>query len=493
MREVTIESGRILGVPCGWPGYTKFLGIPYAAPPVARLRWRPPQPASNWDGVRDCARGSRICPQPPVDGLNGFYRREFYPVAEEQDEDCLYLNVWTPARTPEEHLPVMVWIHGGAFCTGYGHSSHFDGEGFCKRGIILVTINYRVNVFGFLAHPQLDRESEHGTSGNYGLLDQICAVRWVYRNISAFGGDPERITLAGQSAGAMSVNCLIASPLLRTPIKGAILESGGGLCALNGTTCRDGALVKKQTDLKAVFGVDSIAEARAIPAEKLLGMYWNAAKRGFPMGPVVDGYVLPDTIYGLALEGKVLDIAYLIGFTGAEQLCIPQSRKELFHILSDEMGEENARLYLKGVPSEPEDFSRYAQDYTSEELRIDAELWALNQKKLGRKLPYLYYFDRQMPGDDSGAFHASELYYVFQTFHRSWRPMSGTDYELSEACCSYWSNFVKRQDPNEAGLPVWEASRYPGQFIELGKRVGMISLPDSPRMDVRRTALLPDV
>ena len=175
MRETRTETGRVRGVACGWPSITAFYGIPYAAPPVGGLRWRPPQPAAPWEGVRDCARPSARCPQLGV-GKGSFYEREFYPVEEPMDEDCLYLNVWTPAQEEGEKLPVIFWVHGGAFMTGYGHSAHFDGEPFARQGVILVTINYRLNIFAWMTHPQLSAESENHTSGNYGLLDQVAAL-----------------------------------------------------------------------------------------------------------------------------------------------------------------------------------------------------------------------------------------------------------------------------------------------------------------------------
>ena len=175
MRETTVENGKIKGIPCGWPSITVFYGIPYAAPPVGDLRWKAPQPAVGWEGVRDCARASAKCWQLGV-GKGSFFEHEFYPYEEEMDEDCLYLNVWTPAQSTEERLPVIFWIHGGGFMTGYGHSAHFDGEHFARQGVILVTINYRLNIFGWMVHPELDAESPEGVSGIYGLLDLIAAL-----------------------------------------------------------------------------------------------------------------------------------------------------------------------------------------------------------------------------------------------------------------------------------------------------------------------------
>ena len=228
LTQVTVENGRLQGVPGNVPAYTVFKGVPYAKPPVGPLRWKAPQPAEDWTGIRLADRFSCIAyqgahtPEFP-------YTKEFYPVEEPMSEDCLYLNVWTPAQSADERLPVLFWVHGGAYTGGYGFEMEFDGEGFCKRGCILVTINYRLGVLGFLAHPELSAESERGVSGNYGTLDQICALHWVRRNIAAFGGDPDNITVFGQSAGAKSVLTLITSPLSRGDIAKAIPMSGGGI------------------------------------------------------------------------------------------------------------------------------------------------------------------------------------------------------------------------------------------------------------------------
>lgn len=490
LRETRVENGLVRGIPCGWAGYTQYLGIPYAAPPVGELRWRAPQPAADWEGVRDCSRGSAICWQPTVGGEGSFYKREFYPVSEEKSEDCLYLNVWTPAQSTEEKLPVLFWIHGGGYRTGYGHSCHFDGEPFAKRGVILVTINYRLNVFGFMVHPELDAENEQGVSGNYGLLDQMFALEWVYRNIGAFGGDSEKITIAGQSAGAGSVQHLVSSPFMKTPIRGAIMQSGGGIRVLS----RMNSNLKEaeaHTDLMAAFGVSSIEEARKIPAEELFRKAF--ACPGFPMGPVVDGAVVPESLSDIARKGGTKDIAYLIGFTGAEGLMAPSDREQVRKAMTAELGPEAAETYMADVPEDPEAFKAFAKDYTGEEMRVGIEAWGILQERFGRRPVYTYCFDRMLPGDDVGPFHASDLWYVFETFHRSWRPMTGKDFELSEACCSYWCNFVRNLDPNEAGLPRWEPMVKPGAFMELGEDIGMMEMPDRPRLAVRREAITKEV
>ena len=282
MRETVIETGRVQGIACGWPSITAFYGIPYAAPPVGELRWRPPRPAASWSGIRDCARPGPRCPQLGV-GKGSFYEREFYPVEEPMDEDCLYLNVWTPAQGTAEKLPVIFWVHGGAFMTGYGHSAHFDGEPFARQGVILVTINYRLNIFGWMVHPELSAESERHASGNYGLLDQLFALEWVRRNIAAFGGDPDNITVAGQSAGAMCVQALLTTPLTRGMIGKAVMQSGGGITAAPDMRFPSLAEAEERADL-SLLGVSSIAEARALPWQELLTTAMSPVSSAIPPG-----------------------------------------------------------------------------------------------------------------------------------------------------------------------------------------------------------------
>lgn len=233
---VTTKQGAVKGFCSEDKQTVVFRGVPYAQPPVGDLRFRRPQEHEPWEGVRDCTRFSAVCPQADLRGMD-LYGKEFYDGEEVvMNEDCLYLNIWTPAGSTEKSgLPVLFWIHGGAFMHGHGSEKEFDGEGFAKKGVILVTINYRVNAFGFFAHPDLEAENAERVSGNYGILDQIFALRWVRENIAAFGGDPEKITIFGQSAGCMSVQTIISSPLSAGMVRGAVLQSGGGIRALHET------------------------------------------------------------------------------------------------------------------------------------------------------------------------------------------------------------------------------------------------------------------
>ena len=488
MRETTVENGKVRGIPCGWPSITAFYGIPYAAPPVGELRWRAPQPAADWNGVRDCARASAKCPQLGV-GKGSFFEKEFYPYEEEMSEDCLYLNVWTPAQEKEEKLPVIFWVHGGAFMTGYGHSAHFDGEHFARKGVILVTINYRLNIFGWMVHPELSAESEHGVSGNYGLLDQIFALQWVKRNIASFGGDPENITIAGQSAGAMCVQALLSSPLTEGLAAKAIMQSGGGI-----TPCADMrfptlAEAEARTDL-SLLGVSSIEEARALSWQEVLERWMKSMPgHGLTRTPVQDGYVLPLSLDEAARTGNYRKIPCLMGYKEKEGIAVAPGYDAFVRQMEEEYGSEKAKEYLALCP-EPEHFSEFIQENFREEVQAAALAWAETLEEQKNGPVYLYCLDRKLPGDEKGAFHAADLWYVFQTFMRGWRPWTGEDYELAHACNSYWAGFARTGKPCGPDLPEWTPYTKENPLtMELGERIGMLEIPENDRITFRKEFL----
>lgn len=390
-----------------------FRGLPYAQPPVGPLRFCRPQTHAPWQGVLPCKEFGPRCPQADLAGME-FYGKEFYDqLVPPCGEDCLTLNIWTPADAgPESRLPVLFWIHGGAFMHGCGSEKEFDGEGFAQKGVVLVTINYRVNAFGFFAHPDLEAENPEGVSGNYGILDQLFALDWVRANIAAFGGDPEKITLAGQSAGCMSVQALISSPLAKGMVQGAILQSGGGLRALHETPTKEHAWTAGR-QLMEHLGVYSIQELRQVPAQALMEGAYAVAGEQLRWTPHQDGWLLPGSTDALAESGQVHDIAYMIGSLG------------------DDIGGSSL-------------------------LQESGARWCQNQLELGRRPAYLYFFDRKLPGDHAGAFHSAELWYVFQTQDRCWRPWEDRDHQLAGEVSAYWANFVKTGDPNGPGLPRWE-------------------------------------
>ncbi|MDL2234226.1 carboxylesterase family protein [Ruminococcaceae bacterium OttesenSCG-928-L11] len=434
---VSTKFGQLKGV-CK-QDYTVFRGVPYAKPPVGDLRWKAPVEPDCWDGVRQADRFGTRC-MSTVQEPGAFYYKEFF--ADEDyipamSEDGLYLNVWTPAESGEERLPVAFWIHGGAFSGGFGTELEFDGEAFCRQGVILVTINYRLGALGFLAHPELSAEDPDGHSGNYGILDQIAALKWVYENIAAFGGDPGRITVFGQSAGAMSVQTLVSSPLTRGMIAGAILQSGGGYQSLS----RDVTL-KEMQEIGAGFlahcGVSSVRELREMDSEtisRFSNEYFVECARkgigGLPFVPCIDGYVLHSG-YNAAIEsGDIADIPYMLGSTKNDVGATPEN---------PETG-PGSMLYEGCI-----NWSRYLE-------------------KLGRAPAHVYWFTRAPLGDDAGAFHSAELWYVFGTLHRSWRPKTEADYALSRQMVAHWCSFVKTGNPNGDSLPQWKPCTEQDPFV----------------------------
>ena len=386
-----------------------FRGIPYAEAPVGGLRFRRPQEKKPWDGVRPCKEFGARCPQADLASMD-FYGKEFYDeMVPPCNEDCLYLNIWAPSEG--ENLPVLFWIHGGAFMHGCGSEKEFDGEGFSRKGVILVSVNYRVNAFGFFAHPDLEKENPEGVSGNYGILDQIFALQWVRENIGAFGGDRSRITLCGQSAGCMSVQTIISSPLTKGMAAGAILQSGTGLPPRRSSPTRD-EMMETSRRLMEHLKVSTIDELRRVPADALMQAAYATQTGGLCWRPHIDGWLLPAQPEDLAESGAIHDIPYMIGCTG------------------DDIGD--------GA------------------LKDGTAAWCENQLSLGRTPAYLYFFDRKLPGDDAGAFHSSELWYVFETQPRCWRPWEPHDRELSQTMAGCWANFAKHGDPNGSDLPLWE-------------------------------------
>lgn len=419
MQSTVIAQGKLRGVPM--EGYTVFKGVPYAQPPVGALRFQPPKAPSAWEGIRVCDTFPRACWQNDQP-MGSFYQKEFHDKPErfsEKSEDCLYLNIWTPAETEGAKLPVAVWIHGGAFDHGFGHEVEFDGAGFAKHGVVLVTINYRVGVFGYFAHPWLNERSGNGVSGNCGLLDQLTALRWVKENIGAFGGDADKITVFGQSAGSMSVQAIVSSPLSKGLLHGAILQSGGGYrSSLNRDTTLAQAC-EMGTEFTTRYGLDTYdALLNADPADLLRWQtdYQHTCVLGMPFRPCIDGLVLPEGFNACAEAGHTQNIAYMLGST------------------LDDIG-ETKELHAQGRRGF---------------LRGSCIAWSLLQEKLGRKPAYVYDFVHALPGDDAGAFHSSEIWYVFGSLGNSWRPFTDADYALSSRMMDDWVGFMRDGHPSYA-------------------------------------------
>jgi para-nitrobenzyl esterase len=474
---VRIESGPVEGVPARTPGVTAFQGIPYAAPPVGQLRWKPPQPPEPWPVVRNADRYAPACMQIYM----GPTSTAFFGDYEVKSEDCLYINVWTPAKSAADKLPVLVWIHGGGFRVGSGTERLHHGDNLAAKGVVLVTFNYRLGVFGFLAHPELTRESGHNASGNYGLMDQIAALKWVRTNIAAFGGDPGRVTIFGESAGAGSVSYMQASPLAKGLFHGAIGESGGQFSGRN--VQKLGGAEANGVKFAELMGASSLAALRKKPAEELLNAIpaLGAAGGGTPnlsIGPMVDGYVVPEDVYLIFAKGLQNDVPVIVGSNADEGTTLRLRPPEL-----DTASEkaELAKLYPSGTE----------EKITSGSMLWTMRAWASLETKTGTHKAFVYYFSHHPPFPKDGVFqrdvtkvgahHSAEIIYVFNNLairdSRNW-PWSAWDHELADRMSSYWVNFATTGDPNGKGLPKWPAyDDASQQAIQFGDTVAAIPIP----------------
>lgn len=498
LRKVKTENGWVQGAPSGNTAVTVFRGIPYAAPPVGANRWKAPQPHEDWAGVYDAGRFHAIAAQAIED--HAFYSNEFYRFREEMDEDCLYLNVWTPAVAADEKLPVMFFIHGGGFRSGYSYEIFVDGDSYGQNGVILVTIDYRLGCLGYLAHPEMTAENANHASGNYGLLDQIAALKWVRRNIAAFGGDPDNITISGQSAGAISVQNLITSPLTEGDIAKAIMQSAGGYGGGRLSTIDMLALDEAERIGESVFelmGISTLEEARQLPWQRVVDaeLAYSRAHGGFLFAPIVDGYAQTLSCDEAIQSLKVCNIPYIVGMNANENgsyasvAIEPENTyREQIQIMLGKYAD--AFFQVIGIDANP----AYAIAHGGLNDRIQPMMlaWCEYMAQQNRPSNYLYYFNRDMPGSDHvGAFHSAELWYTFKTIHRCWRPMQGTDYKLADAMNAYWCNFARTGDPNGNGLPKWEPyCTFNRAGMEFGERIGMLDNPGAARTHFLRDYIL---
>ena len=446
---VKVSEGMVQGTIEG--GLTVYRGIPFAKPPVGDLRWKAPQPSPKWEGVKQTIKFAPA----PMQGGNP---------PSGKSEDCLYLNVWTPAKSTKEKVPVLVWIYGGGFSFGSTSEPGYSGEKLAKKGVVLVSIAYRLGQLGFLAHPELSAENPNKVSGNYGLLDQIAGLKWIQKNIAAFGGDPNKVTIFGESAGGISVSMLCASPLAKGLFHGAVSESGGSFGSTRPTTFPgenmktlkqaefDGKLYAQKVD------VSSVAELRKIEAGKL--------PMGMGMGggwPIVDGYVIPDDQHKLYEAGKYNDTPILIGYNSDEGASFSREKTPEDYIAGvktryGKFADELIKAYPPGENSVPK---------TARDLARDAAFgwqtwsWARLQAKTGKSKVYYYYFDqhpdypKDSPRYGYGSPHGQDVAYVFMNLDASNPQTTKSDLEISEAMGIYWTNFAKYGDPNGQGVPKW--------------------------------------
>ena len=452
-----IEGGKVQGVSTDINGVYVFRGIPYAAPPIHELRWKAPQPAVPWNGVRVCDRFGR--PGFQHTQFNGGYYTEWgYGDESTYSEDCLYLNVWTSKPGQKDaRLPVILWLHGGGCREGFGSEPEFDGQEIAAKDVVLVSINYRLGVFGFLAHPELTAESGHNASGDYGLLDQIKSLEWVRDNIAAFGGDPDNVTLSGQSAGGGCVRLLCESPLARGLFHKAVIMSAGGLVTANESPATpESATPVSTADLsefqqaelksKAIMdwaGYTSLQKMRQASTEAIFAVaeIYNSSTGNFPeisgmsllngyQHPIIEGYVSTESFDEAALDGTLANVPYMIGYT--------------------------------------------MNDYR--EMSDEIIAFCLNRQAVGGRA-WAYEFARPLPDDNShpearkahqestdevsalttlqGAFHSSDLWYFFKSMRHSWRPWTEGDWQLSEKMLTAWTNFARYGNPNGATDGEW--------------------------------------
>jgi para-nitrobenzyl esterase len=487
---VKIASGALEGTLEKASRVQSFKGIPFAQPPTGDLRWKPPQAVRSWQGTRKADKFGPRCMQRPIFGDMGFR-------SDGMSEDCLYLNVWKPAKPSGQKLPVLVYFYGGGFVAGDGSEPRYDGESMAGKGMVAITVNYRLGVFGFLAHPELSRESAHKASGNYGLLDQQAALKWVQQNVAAFGGDPKKVTIAGASAGSISVSAQMASPLSKDLIAGAIGESGSIIGALSAVPLAEGeqAGVKFATGL----GATSLAALRAMSAEQLLDA---TAKPGTPFpSPTVDGYFLPKSPAEIYAAGEQAKVPLLAGVNseemgyfailGREKPTVENYRKALQRLYADK-AEEVFKLYPATSETEVMDA---AQDLAGDRfISYSTWKWLDLATKTGGKPTYYYLYARPRPAmraemgnataglaggvvrgnqpaanarpQPRGAVHSAEIEYAMGNLDSNkvyaWTP---DDYKVSKLMQGYFVNFIKTGNPNGKGLPNWQTFRQGQRLI----------------------------
>ena len=506
-------DGLVAG--CVDQGVRVFKGIPYAKPPVAELRWRPPQMVEPWKGVRPATSFGPRCVQfdRPKASIS------YFP-AEPESEDCLYLNVWAPSDGDRPY-PVMVWFHGGGYNVGSGSLPLFHGGSLARGGVILVTMNYRLGRLGFLAHPDLTAESEYGASGNYGLLDQLAALQWVHRNIAAFGGDPGCVTIFGQSAGAYSVSYFMTSPLAKGLFHRAIGQSGGGFGPVDFTSGTSDALQAlpdaevSGVRLASRIGVKSIAALRMRNSYEIqmsriddgfeAGQGYDRFKPPSGRGafdnayPIVDGYLIPDTVRSLFERGAQHDVPLMTGSNSHERGTTVQPPPTVQSYIDDARAQygDLADRYLDVYPAHADADSREVGGYAIGDRIFTWQnwKWARAQASSG-KSPVFYYRFTRVPPHPTGkifvenpqniprAYHGAEIAYVFGSFDAWDWPWQPEDVVLSERMTRYWTNFAKTADPNGEGLPQWPSFNDTASVLFLDGDIKVGTVPNPERLDL---------
>jgi para-nitrobenzyl esterase len=486
---VRLDTGSVSGVDLK-EGVRVFKGIPFAAPPVGELRWRAPQPAAKWEGVRKGDQFGPTCSSGAAGRGGGGGKgggkgapnpgpAKAGPPPQAASEDCLYINVWTPAKSASERLPVIVWTYGGGFTGGSGSEPRYDGEALAGKGAVVVTYNYRLGTFGFFAHPELTKESGHNASGNYGMLDMAASLRWVQKNITAFGGDPRRVTIAGESAGAGLVAAMTGSPEGKGLFHRSIAQSsawmGIGIAKMR-------TLAQSEEAGKKAAGTHTLAELRAMSTPEV-AQNLTGVQAGF----VVDGWLIPEDLSITFAKGKQNDVDVLVGSNRDEGTFLgggpatAEAAKTRARQTYDDLADDFLQLYPAGSDAEAV-ASGLAR--TRDEMGWAMRTWAELTVKRGKKA-YLYYFTHVPPGGGNrGATHTAELPYMFNNppANGSW---TDTDKKLADMMSSYWVNFAATGDPNTKGLPTWSpynAKNNDAKAMVFGDTVEFGPHIDAPRL-----------
>jgi len=464
--QIQTDNGIIQGIDDS--GILEFKGIPYAQPPTGNRRWKPPKPVKNWSGIRKTDQFAPRCMQKDIFG-DLMYR------SKKASEDCLYLNVWTPVKSgnlKNKHLPVLVYFYGGGFVAGDGSELRYDGKNMARHGIVTITVNYRLGVFGFLALPSLTKESPNNASGDYGLLDQVQALRWVKKNVASFGGDPDKVTIGGQSAGSLSISALITTPLSQNLFRGAIGESGSVLGTLSAVPLNKGE--KTGEKFEQMVGAQSLSELRAISADSLLDASLQQNVPRFPI--TVDGYYFPESPFKIYAEGQQANVPLLVGWNSEEvpyqflmgnKKPTPKNFSQVVHKLYGKHADSLLALYPHATTKQAK---KSATDLASTRfIKFSTWKWSYMQNKTADKPVYRYYYSHIRPpaGIDSlksqfkptGAVHAAEIPYVLGNLPRYINIYKWTydDYNVSHIFENYVVNFIKTGNPNGLGLPSWNS------------------------------------
>jgi para-nitrobenzyl esterase len=457
---ITTANGKLLGEYSNSSDSIRvFKSIPFALPPTGTRRWKPAEPPSDWVATRSALQFSPDCIQPPYPE-NTFFSSTNAPTS----EDCLYLNIWAP-RESGEKIPVMVWIHGGGLTRGSGSTGAYDGTALAKKGVLLVTINYRLGIFGYFAHPELSAESPQDASGNYGTTDQIAALKWIRDNIQAFGGDAGNITIFGESAGSFSVNHLMASPLAKNLFHRAIGQSGSALGPMNLSNKGKNSGESQGMHFASTVGANSLRELRDMPATELLAKSLN---RRFE--PLVDGWVFPDTISNIFKAGKQNAVPLIVGFNADEGTtlgvlsAIPEDANTYIQTAKSRMGPLSDE-FLTIYPAD--DLKRSTLEaFRDSFVTWGMQTWAMAMQQV-EKPAYLYYFSHWPNGEQLGAYHAGEIIYAFDNVEKIKQAVTEDDISMASSMSDYWISFAKTGNPNNGKLPIWKPySKTDRNYIE---------------------------